>query len=628
MRAVLRIAELRRLRRQLTVLLPQLLLLLEERILLVDGGALVELRIASLRAVELLALAEAGVASVLRVEPVLLTELRVMSFSTAELLVASVGRAVLLLASVGLTVLRVAPVGLTELLVRRRGLATVLHGRAAELLVRGRGLLLGGAVDPPGGFRVAAVAGVGMIRDGGVMPVRAVINAVPMALGGGPLSAGALRGARIRVPGGARSGGAPCARDRTGACGGTCAVVGADVVVAGVGRPRGAIRSIAGRRLLVHGTRRAAAVPCILGGGIVGQCSVSSGAIVADPVVRTAVVRDAVVVADTVTRTAVVGRANGVDPVIRDALTPDPVVHRSVIAGCAVIPGSAVIPGCAVITDCLVIAGRIVVGRAVVIAVVRGRGGTCSGPCHAGRTGCCGSGGAGAVMLPLVTNRSLVPGAVMSGAVVPGAICVLDVVTRSVTVAARCVMVAARHAVLVADVLVADRLVPGVGGERCTVTAAARCVVGGVRLEAIGLGQPLLHAAALLLDRGTLLLRVGTAALGRDPLLLGLLRLPLGLESDAVRLQLGLARLQIALLDGRFLGLGLLAELGGAPAIGLLLPGLLALRGQHAHDDQDDQHDEHQQDDPDDDGGGQFHGRLLAVDSSARCARRSSCVYR
>ena len=216
-------------------------------------------------------------------------------------------------------------------------------------------------------------------------------------------------------------------------------------------------------------------------------------------------------------------------------------------------------------------------------------------------------------MLPLVTNRSVVPGTAVSGA-----ICVLDVATRSVTVAARCAR------------LVTDGIVPGIGGERCTVTAAAGGVGGGrgVRVEAIGLGQTLLHTAALLLDLGTLLVRLGAAALGRHPLLLGLLRLPLGIEPDAVCLQLALARLQIALLDGRLLGLRLLAQLGGALPVGLLLPGLLALRGQHAHDDQDDQDDEHQHNDPDDDGCGQFHGRLLAVDSSARCARRSSCVYR
>src|SRR5699024_4403185 len=166
----------------------------------------------------------------------------------------------------------------------------------------------------------------------------------------------------------------------------------------------------------------------------------------------------------------------------------------------------------------------------------------------------------------------------------------------------------------------------GSAGPRL-VTARGVGGVGAVGVAALGLGELLLHRAALLLDLGTLRVRIGATALGRDLLLLGRRGLLLRVQAGAVRLQLGLARLQVALLDGPLLRLRLLAQLGGAPPVGLLLPGLPALRGQRSHDDQDDQHDEHQRDDCDDDRCGQFHGRLLAVDSSARCARRSSSGY-
>ncbi|WP_157697079.1 hypothetical protein [Brachybacterium avium] len=138
----------------------------------------------------------------------------------------------------------------------------------------------------------------------------------------------------------------------------------------------------------------------------------------------------------------------------------------------------------------------------------------------------------------------------------------------------------------------------------------------------------MLDLGTLLLGRDALLLRLGPAALGRDLLLLGLLRPLLGLQSGAVGLQLGLAHLEVALLDGRLVRFRLVAQLRGPLSVGLLLSGLPALGGHHPESDQDDQDDEHHNDDPDDDGCGQFHGRLLAVDSSVRCARRSSCVFR
>lgn len=148
----------------------------------------------------------------------------------------------------------------------------------------------------------------------------------------------------------------------------------------------------------------------------------------------------------------------------------------------------------------------------------------------------------------------------------------------------------------------------------------------GVRVEAVGLGLLGLDPFALLVDLGALPLGLGLTALGRELLLLGLLGLALGVQAGTISVELRLARLQVALLDRLLLLLGLLADLGRSSAVLLLLAGLLALRSRHAQGDQNDQDDQDGDDDPDDDGGGQFHGRLLAVDSSARCARRSSCL--
>ena len=170
-------------------------------------------------------------------------------------------------------------------------------------------------------------------------------------------------------------------------------------------------------------------------------------------------------------------------------------------------------------------------------------------------------------------------------------------------------------------VMATVRLGPAPGG------GLVETVVGGVGVQPVGLVESGLDLAAVLVDGFALGLGLRAAALGRDLLLLGLLRLPLGVQAGAVGVQLGLPGLQVALLDHLVLLLGLLAELCGALAVGLLLPRSRALRGVHAHDDEDDEDDERQQDDPDDDGCGQFHGRLLAVDSSARGARRSSCGY-
>src|SRR5699024_10659365 len=92
----------------------------------------------------------------------------------------------------------------------------------------------------------------------------------------------------------------------------------------------------------------------------------------------------------------------------------------------------------------------------------------------------------------------------------------------------------------------------GSAGPRLVMTRGVGGI-GAVRVEALGLGELLLHRAALLLDLGPLRVRVGATALGLDLLLLGRRGLLLRIQAGAIRLQLGPAHLQVPLLDGALL---------------------------------------------------------------------------
>ncbi len=123
--------------------------------------------------------------------------------------------------------------------------------------------------------------------------------------------------------------------------------------------------------------------------------------------------------------------------------------------------------------------------------------------------------------------------------------------------------------------------------------------IRSVRVEAIGLGETLIHSAAILFDGGTLLVRIGPTTLGGDLLLLRSLGLLLGVEPSTIGLELALLGLQIAFLNCLFLLLRLFTQLGGAPTILFLLLRLAALGRQRAQHDQNDQDDQDQHDDPD-----------------------------
>lgn len=623
-RAVLGIAELRRLRGQLAVVLTtQLLLLLEERILVLDAAvANGRLTLAGLTLLAELVLLDAAVllaelvllgAVILLAELVLLavavlladraavpgvvpTEGGVLTLRVLAQVVVLPGPGVVLPALVERLSLTVVA---TELLVSGRSLTTLGRSRGAELLI-GRGCLLITEVvalrrttlltgDPALTLLLTVLLVGGGTAEAGIR-LRAVDVAAVLARHGLVVIASARRGACgcRRTRSGDRSG-----SGRSGRAG--AAVVGALRRSAlGACRFRRAIRRIAGQRLLIRRARGAAPVARAELVGLVGDPAVASGsslaALLATETVGLATIE--VVVIGTEAVAALTGAILR-DPVLTvagavmaDTVPVGAVVHGAVTAGLVAdglvatdVPGS----------------GRVAL---VAVAVAGGRSGSRARTGHAGSTGDSG------------------PGAAVLAAVVARTVGVDPVVISPVVIDAVVVRTAMIHAVVVRTVVTGGAVIAS------AVSAVAAVVVGrrvvDVRVQAVGLGALLLHAAALLLDVGPLALGLGATALGRDLLLLGLLGLPLGLQTGAIGVELGLTSLQIALLDRLLLVLRLLPELRSTLPIGLHLAGLLALRGPHAEGDQDDQDDEHQHDDPDDERCGQFHGRLLAVDSSAR----------
>lgn len=123
--------------------------------------------------------------------------------------------------------------------------------------------------------------------------------------------------------------------------------------------------------------------------------------------------------------------------------------------------------------------------------------------------------------------------------------------------------------------------------------------IRSIGVETIGLGETLIHSAAILFDGGTLRVRIGPTTLGGDLLLLRSLGLLLGVEPSTIGLELALLGLQIALLNRLFLLLRLFTQLGCASTILVLLLRLAAFGRQRAQHDQDDQNDQDQHDDPD-----------------------------